>query len=121
MSTVTTRKPARAMLALIALATDLPLPEHVRTSADEWYGETHYGLTLGFDTIAEGSAWAQHLGATVKPYVSDGKRFLGSKGITVWHGWEVTLHAAEPVVDEAESKAELAGVDQAALTELAGA
>jgi len=83
------RKDRRAMLALIALATDLPLPKAVN-----WYSDT--GLSLDFDSLADGMAWSQHLGGQTATYINnDGFRYL-REGSIRWHGWLVQIHANEP-------------------------
>lgn len=115
MDTVTNRKPPRAMLALVALATDLPLPQDVRFSVDERHA--HHSLTLSFEAIADAVPWVERLGGTTQPHEYQGTRYLGYRaGSDLWHGWEVTLHAAE----DAEQVDEI-GDERAALTELAGA
>lgn len=111
MSTVTTRKPPRAMLALIALATDLPMPRGVTFFTDEG------NLSLSFWTIADGSLWADHFGEQPSIRVADdGYRYLRA-GTVIWHGWNIHLNAYEPVQPDVD----LAADERAALTELAEA
>lgn len=92
----TDHKPARAILALIALATDLPMPTGI------WLyppGEVsdEPTLAISFATVADGLAWATHLGVSVTPYVGDdGNRYLGHRSADRWHGWRLSLGAHDP-------------------------
>lgn len=92
MNTETTndRRDMRAMLAEIALATDMPVPDRIG-----FYPSGILGLDL--PTIAEGQTWSRHLGGKTDTYlnVHDGRRYL-DEGFITWHGWKVSLHASEP-------------------------
>lgn len=110
-------KPARAVLALIALATELPLPNRIALYAEGEIGAEPV-LALDFATINEGIAWAKHLDVEVAPHVNNGYHYLGHRGVDYWHGWRVSLNAHEPVaVPEPDL---LTGEETAALAGLAG-
>jgi hypothetical protein len=80
----------RAMLALIAL-TDLPMPTRISFHPD---GEI---LGLSFERLAAGIAWSSFLGGRTDTYENpDGRRYL-DEGLITWHGWDVQLHAYEPI------------------------
>lgn len=117
MDTVTTRKPARSMLALVALATDLPMPTSVRFRTNTIDGTPI--IEVGLRSIAEGLEWAAHFGITAKPYTySDKYLYLGAQNTTErWHGWLVDVDAVEDVADPADEITD----ERAALTELAEA
>ena len=91
------RKPRRVMLALVALAVDLPVPTTVAFGGTE-----HDIFCLGFERVADGVAWAAYLGKPATPYVKDELRYLGHRSVTRWHGWLVQLNAAEPVEHDGE-------------------
>lgn len=108
MDTVTTRKSARAILALIALATDLPMPNNIR-----FYTERST-ISLDFESIADALPWCGYLDFDPETYLNgDGNRYLKwARGD--WHGWNVQLHAYDkPPFDAIEE------FDSAALAELA--
>src|SRR6266700_8072018 len=94
MSTESTpqRREPRAMLALIALATDLPLPTRINFNDGI--------LGLGFDTIAEGLPWLAFFNQPQETYVYQGRRYLKDRQINEWHGWHVQLAAAEPATPD---------------------
>src|SRR6266571_5133804 len=100
MSTESTpqRREPRAMLALIALATDLPLPTRINFNDGI--------LGLGFDSITEGLPWLAFFGQPQESYVYQGRRYLKDREINQWHGWHVQLAAAEPAVPDAGLDAE---------------
>jgi hypothetical protein len=112
MDNVATRKPARSMLALIALAADLPLPWDVTFYPDRG------SLALSFANLAEGIAWAQHFGFSAETYVNknDGRCYL-KYGQGNWHGWNLSLHAH----DDRPLDGPVADAERAALAELAEA
>jgi len=83
----------RAMLALIALATEVPTPKSVSFYRDSAI------FSLSFERLAAGLAWSTFLGGQTETYVNkDGRRYLDEGAIT-WHGWRVQLHASEPAND----------------------
>lgn len=113
MDTVPTRKPPRAMLALITLATDLPVPEKISLYQSD---DGTFRLVLDLATVADGRDWADHLHMSIRSYVGgDGMRYLGADSAD-WHGWRASLFASEPV-----SGGELADEQLAELAELAEA
>lgn len=86
------RKSPRAMLALIALATDLPCPCEVT------FYSSRGSLMLTFDRIDDAARWLAFLGAGSEPYVdkTNGRRHVGQVGLPKWHGWQFSAYAAEP-------------------------
>ncbi|MEV6297813.1 hypothetical protein AB0M02_00230 [Actinoplanes sp. NPDC051861] len=84
-----TRKPQRAMLAQIALATTLPLPETVSFKAD------HGILYLHCGSMADGFAWVVHFGVEARKYELDGIGNLTHSDV-VWDGWDLRVIASEP-------------------------
>jgi hypothetical protein len=103
------RKTPRQMLALITLATDLPLPKEIRFRSDR--------ISLDLVTIADGVAWCRYLGFNDETRLNplDGYRYL-TYGLGHWHGWGVSLHASEIADRQPET---IADDQTAALTELA--
>jgi len=97
------------MLALIALATDLPVPGDIR------FHPTKPILSLTFEQVSDGQAWSQHLGGQTITYMHSGRRFL-DEGQIVWRGWRVQLHAS----DEVRPDAPLSEDTAARLTALTG-
>jgi hypothetical protein len=78
----------RAMLALITLA-ELPIPKSI------YFYRAEGILALNLDSIADGHAWAVHLGSAADMYVNkDGRTYL-RPGVIDWRGWSVSLHASE--------------------------
>lgn len=107
MSDQTPRKSARQMLALIALATDLPVPETITF---------HSGiLGLSFPNARDGQTWVRHFNAELRNHVSDGIRYVGQLGAIDWHGWDVSCSGSEPVTPDTDLDTD----QDAALTELA--
>lgn len=107
MSDATPRKSARQILALVALATDLPLPRTITFHSDAW-------LSLEFDTARDGQTWVMRLGGELRENVSEGTRHVGQQMGVTWHGWAIHCYGTEPAepVDEIPD-------ERAALTELA--
>lgn len=102
-------KSARAMLAAIALLTDLPLPWDIT------FYDDRPSLSLSFTTLADGLRWAEHFGFSTETYVNDrnGYRYLKwAQGD--WHGWTLSLQAH----DEPPFDGDLDEGQAAALTEL---
>ncbi len=89
----TVRGEPRRMLALIALAAELPMPPSIRFHPN---GEI---LSLDFDRVQDGQAWSRFLGGKARTYTSDGNWYL-AEGVIQWHGWDVLLHACEPVAPD---------------------
>lgn len=87
----TERRDPRAMLAEIALASELPVPEVIYLYSDSGI------LALNLATLADGRAWSRHLGGSTDSYLNghNGRRYL-DEGRIRWHGWSVQLHASEP-------------------------
>jgi len=85
----------RVMVALIALAGELPVPGSITFYADAGI------LALSFDAVADGLAWSGFLGGQAAPYVRNGTRYLGDQGVLLWRGWSVLLHASEASTDTA--------------------
>jgi hypothetical protein len=93
MTAATERTDPRAMLALIALAGDLPVPAAVRFYNDAELAAT---LILDFEFLSTAAAWCAHLGGDVHAAEEhDGRRWFRSGRIT-WLGWSVQIHASEP-------------------------
>ena len=104
-TTTTERSQPRAMLALIALATDLPVPEAI-------YLYDNGILSMNLRSLAEGYAWLRFLGHTPASYANNnGYRHL-KYGTIEWHGWHVHIQASDPAVPDT-------GLDQATTTALA--
>lgn len=86
-NTSTEKRTARAMLATIALATELPLPTAVTFGTN--------GITMDLATTTDGLAWAGHLGVEAETYLNkDGNRYLRC-AYANWHGWSVGLWAVD--------------------------
>lgn len=86
----------RAMLAVIALATEVPTPKSISI-----YPKSEI-LSLMFERLAHGLAWSAFLGGQTETYVNtDGRRYLDA-GVIRWHGWSVQLHASEAADDETD-------------------
>lgn len=103
------RATRRQVLARITLAVDLPAPTSV-----SFYDERGL-LVIDLETVAEGLAWAEHLGGAVGTYTStnDGRLRLDAHAIE-WLGWRLLLGATDPTPDPGVSDA-----DRAALTQVA--
>jgi hypothetical protein len=106
------RKPPRAMLALIALATPVPVPKSTIFYRDNGI------LSLSFERVDDGLAWGAYLGGEPTSYVRECTRYVGQYGQIIWHGWSVTIDAAEPVTPTDPSGV-LTGDEWAALDEIA--
>jgi hypothetical protein len=81
---------ARKMLALIALATEVPVPKNISFHPN---GEL---LSLTFERLSAGLAWSSYLGGQLDTYVHNAARYL-NEGVIDWHGWRVQLHACDLV------------------------
>ncbi len=88
--TSTERKAPRAMLALIALATNLPVPKRIS------FHPSGVILSLDFDGVTDRQAWSAHLGGSTDTYVNrhNGRRYV-DEGVIDWHGWSVQIHASD--------------------------
>ncbi len=53
-------------------------------------------LALTCDRLADGQAWASYLGAPTDSRITNGVRYLKTGQLT-WGGWDLHLHASEPV------------------------
>ena len=85
------RASTRAMYAHVALASDLPAPKDI-------YFGTSGSVALGFDLLSSAAAWCKFLGGEEHAADEhDGKRYFRHSYGIVWHGWQVTLTAGEPV------------------------
>lgn len=92
MTATAERTEPRAVLAMIALAADLPMPASVRFCND-----ADSALLLDFDLLSGAAAWCMYLGGEVHQAVEhDGRRWFRTGRIT-WQGWDVHLSASEPV------------------------
>jgi hypothetical protein len=98
--------PRRTMIALIALADDLPVPNRISFVDDRI-------LAISCGTLAQGQAWSAHLGGKTETYTHDGAVWL-DEGLINWRGWRVQVSASEPngTADGLDDS------DRAALTEL---
>jgi hypothetical protein len=99
------RREPRVMLALIALATDLPVPGRIGFIDDI--------LAMSFDRLVDGQAWSAHLGGKTETCAHKGQRYL-NEGMINWHGWSVQLNAHEPALTggqlDADTTARLAAL-----------
>jgi hypothetical protein len=104
------------MLALVVLATDLPMPERI-TFQGEGIGEPGASImSLSFSRIEPGKAWSRYLGGCTDTYHNrDGNTYL-REGVIEWHGWSLHLHACEPTSPDTDLDQETA----IRLAELAG-
>lgn len=82
------RKTRRAMYAQIALTGSLPMPREVVL-----YDSGIASFT--FDHVDEGVAWCRHLRYEPRPYVREGRRYVGQYDSITWHGWSVNIAAYE--------------------------
>jgi hypothetical protein len=100
----------RRVLALIALADELPTPRETRFIPGDASYPAHL-LALVFDSTDEASAWAMWLGATDAGLEKVGDVVLYHHTAIVWHGWKVRLDVragvrADPSLD-ADTRAQL--------------
>lgn len=80
----------RRILALIALADELPAPREVRfIPGDASYPEPLLALTL--DNVDQATTWAAWFGATRTGVETYGAVTLYTHSLIKWHGWRVRL------------------------------
>jgi hypothetical protein len=113
-----TPKAARAMLALVVLAEQLPMPVTIRFSGEGCGEPGDSFMTLSFRSVAAGQAWSRHLGCRrtdTKVNRLDGRTYLEADFVE-WHGWTVHLQASDDPnpgseldTDTATHLAEIAG------------
>lgn len=98
----TERRAPRAMVALIVLATELPMPLGIRFQG-EGIGEPGTSiLGMDFDRVSDGQAWSRYLGGQTDTYRhTDGNTYL-CEGPIRWHGWSVQLCASERPMPDGE-------------------
>jgi len=95
------RREPRAMLALIALQSELPVPASI--------GFNNGILSMSFPTITDGLPWLAFFGRRQETYVYQGHRYLKDRELNEWHGWHVQLHASEPAAPDTELDEATAG------------
>lgn len=90
----------RAMMALVVLAAELPMPMCIRFQG-EGIGEPGTSIMdLHFDRVRDGQAWSRHLGGRADTYRNtDGNTYLRAGSIK-WHGWSVALFASEKTLPD---------------------
>jgi len=111
---VTERRSARVMFAMVALATELPLPEcvtcYVSDDGVPW-------LKVRLASLADGHVWAERFGIEVKPRVHGGSRHLSARTQADWCGWKLDLSAWEEAPAAGEELADGERVGLAALVD----
>ena len=104
MNTQTTKpRPLRHMLALVALADQLPMP---RLISFQGQGAGKAGTSImgmSFDSVAAGQAWSRYLGGKTDTHThTDSGRTYLREGSIAWHGWHVQLQASDDAAPDTQ-------------------